>query len=72
MHFVDAGVDSGPIIAQRAVAVLDEDDESSLSQRIHGQEHVLFVEVLRWLAAGREKVEPSAGGSRPRVIVAPL
>jgi len=70
VHFVDAGVDTGPIIAQRVVPVLDDDDEQRLSQRILEQEHQLFVEVLRWIAAGRVRVttEPSA---RPRVIITP-
>jgi phosphoribosylglycinamide formyltransferase-1 len=56
VHFVDAGVDTGRIIAQRAVPVLDSDDEASLSQRIHGAEHELLVSVLVDIAAG--KVRP--------------
>jgi phosphoribosylglycinamide formyltransferase 1 len=71
VHFVDTGVDTGPIIAQRAVNVLDDDDESTICRRILEQEHVVFVEVLRWLAAGRVRVEPSSGGARPRVVVSP-
>lgn len=53
VHFVDSGVDTGPIIAQRAVPVLPGDDVSSLSQRIHAVEHELYVEVLSDIAAGR-------------------
>jgi phosphoribosylglycinamide formyltransferase-1 len=53
VHFVDQGVDSGKIIAQRAVAVEAEDDLATLSARIHGAEHELFVSVLRDIAAGR-------------------
>jgi phosphoribosylglycinamide formyltransferase-1 len=53
VHFVDDGVDSGPIIAQRAVAVLDGDDEASLAARVHAAEHELFVSVLGDIAAGR-------------------
>lgn len=53
VHFVDQGVDSGKIIAQRAVAVEPGDDVSSLAARIHGAEHELFVDVLREIAAGR-------------------
>jgi phosphoribosylglycinamide formyltransferase-1 len=56
VHFVDSGVDTGRIIAQRAVPVLPGDDEASLSERIHAAEHELFVEVLRDIARGR--VEP--------------
>lgn len=68
VHFVDAGVDTGPIIAQRVVPVLDDDDEHRLSQRILEQEHQILVEVLRWIAAGRVQVT-SGAGTRPRVIV---
>jgi phosphoribosylglycinamide formyltransferase-1 len=53
IHFVDEGIDSGPIIAQRAVPVLEDDDESSLAARVHAAEHELFVSVLGDIAAGR-------------------
>jgi phosphoribosylglycinamide formyltransferase-1 len=53
VHFVDSGVDTGPIIAQRAVPVLPGDDEASLSERIHAAEHELFVEVLADIADGK-------------------
>lgn len=53
VHFVDAGVDTGEIIAQRAVSVLPDDTESSLHERIKTQERSLLVEVLlRFLATG--------------------
>jgi phosphoribosylglycinamide formyltransferase 1 len=71
VHFVDNGVDTGPIIAQRAVAVLDDDDESRLGARILEQEHAVYVEVLRWLAAGRVEVYPGEEGARSRVVVTP-
>jgi phosphoribosylglycinamide formyltransferase 1 len=53
VHFVDQGVDSGKIIAQRAVPVAAGDDVSSLASRIHEAEHELFVHVLREIAEGR-------------------
>jgi len=53
VHFVDHGVDSGRIIAQRAVSVEEGDDLASLAARIHEAEHAVFVEVLREIAAGR-------------------
>lgn len=53
VHFVDHGVDSGRIIAQRAVPVEAGDDLAALAARIHGAEHELFVDVLREIAAGR-------------------
>lgn len=55
VHYVDAGCDSGPIIAQRVVPVLEEDDVESLSARILEQEHELLVEVLRGFAARRNE-----------------
>ena len=61
VHFVDDGVDSGPIIAQRAVAVHEGDDEVSLGARIHRAEHELFVSVLSDIAAGR--VSAPRGGT---------
>lgn len=52
VHFVDEGVDTGPIIAQAAVPVLPGDDASSLGARILTQEHRLYPQVLRWAARG--------------------
>jgi phosphoribosylglycinamide formyltransferase-1 len=53
VHFVDAGTDTGPIIAQAAVPVLDDDDEARLAARILAEEHRIYPRVLRLLAAGR-------------------
>jgi phosphoribosylglycinamide formyltransferase-1 len=53
IHFVEAGVDTGPIIAQRAVEVLPDDDAASLHRRIQALEHQLLPEVTALLAAGR-------------------
>ena len=50
VHFVDDGVDTGPIIAQRAVPVLADDDEDSLHARIKDVENPLFVETVGRLA----------------------
>lgn len=52
VHFVDAGVDTGPVIAQRTVAVLDSDDEESLHERIKVQERELLVETVTKLING--------------------
>jgi phosphoribosylglycinamide formyltransferase-1 len=53
VHFVNRGVDSGKIIAQRAVPVEASDDLATLSARIHAAEHELIVSALRDIAAGR-------------------
>lgn len=50
VHLVDAGVDTGPILAQQAVEVLDGDDESTLHERIKVVERRLLVDVLAALA----------------------
>jgi len=60
VHFSDEGVDTGPIIAQAAVAVLDGDTEDSLAARILVEEHRLFPEVIRLVAEGRVSVEGRA------------
>lgn len=52
VHVVDDGVDTGPIIAQRAVEVLDGDDEATLHERIKVEERELLVDVVRRLSVG--------------------
>lgn len=49
VHFVDAGIDTGPIITQRAVEVLDNDTAESLHARIQEQEHIAYPQALRWI-----------------------
>ena len=63
VHFVDAGTDTGPIIAQAAVPVLPDDDEDDLRDRILAEEHRLLPAVVRAVAAGQVTVE----GRRVRV-----
>jgi phosphoribosylglycinamide formyltransferase-1 len=63
VHFVDAGTDTGPIIAQAVVPVLPEDTEDSLQHRILAEEHQLLPAVVRAVAAGKVTVE----GRRVRV-----
>ncbi len=55
VHFVDGGVDTGPIISQRAVEVLESDTADTLKARILEQEHQIFVEALQAIAKGRVK-----------------
>jgi len=52
VHFVDAGIDSGPIIAQRAVPVFEDDTPESLHARIHAAEHELYPECIAAIARG--------------------
>jgi phosphoribosylglycinamide formyltransferase-1 len=52
VHFVDAGVDAGPIIGQQTVPVLDNDSPDSLIQRIHGAEHEHYPKCVAAIASG--------------------
>lgn len=56
VHFVDAGVDAGPIIGQQTVPVLDDDTPESLHQRIHEAEHQLYPECVAAIARGEISV----------------
>ena len=56
VHFVDEGIDTGPIITQVPVPVLDDDDEESLHARIQVEEHRLYPQVIKWFAEGKLKV----------------
>ena len=56
VHFVDENLDAGPIIAQRTVAVRDDDDASTLAARILDEEHAAYVDALKKLAAGKYRV----------------
>jgi phosphoribosylglycinamide formyltransferase-1 len=70
VHLVDGGTDTGPIVAQAAVPVLDDDDPNRLGTRILAKEHELLPRVLQWMAEGRVIVERAvATGRRPRVRV---
>ena len=63
VHFVDEGCDTGPIIAQAAVPVLEHDTEDSLSARILEQEHKLYPQAIKLFAEGKLKIE----GRRVRI-----
>jgi len=57
VHFVDEGVDSGPIIAQSAVPVLPDDSADTLADRILMEEHRLLPRVVNWIARGQVRVD---------------
>ncbi|RVE50468.1 hypothetical protein evm_004893 [Chilo suppressalis] len=59
VHFVDEGVDTGPIITQERVPVLKDDNVESLTKRIHQAEHRAYPRALRMLAAGRVRLAPN-------------
>jgi len=56
VHFVDAGVDSGPIILQRAVEINETDSVETLSQRILEQEHQVYFQAIELFFSGRLQV----------------
>ncbi len=58
VHFANEEYDKGPIIAQRAVEVREDDTRASLEERIHAVEHQLYPEVLQALAEGRVTIGP--------------
>ncbi len=63
VHFVDEGVDTGPVIAQMPVFVQPDDTEETLAARIHAVEHRIYPEVVRAVVEGRIRLE----GRRVRV-----
>jgi phosphoribosylglycinamide formyltransferase-1 len=76
VHFVDEGLDSGPIVLQAAVPVLNEDTVDSLSARILAEEHRIYSEAIRMVSAGTCRIvgrrvlppagaKPSAAGAAP-------
>lgn len=57
VHFVDNEYDHGPIVAQRAVEIREDDTPDSLAERVQEKEREVYPEVIRWFAAGRIHVE---------------
>jgi phosphoribosylglycinamide formyltransferase-1 len=64
VHFVDEGVDSGPIILQEAFALTYPSPVREIEERVHGIEHRLLPEAIRLIAAGRIRIEKG----NPRVV----
>jgi phosphoribosylglycinamide formyltransferase 1 len=65
VHFVDEGVDTGPAILQREVAVPADRDRGRLEQAIHAVEHELYPEAIRMIAKGLVRID----ADDPRVVV---
>lgn len=57
VHFVDTEIDTGPILIQKVVPVMEDDSEDSLSERILAEEHKAYPEAVRLYAAGRLRIE---------------
>jgi phosphoribosylglycinamide formyltransferase-1 len=65
VHFVDEGVDTGPVIVSREVPVPADRDREALEAAIHAVEHDLYPRAIRMLAEGRVRIEEND----PRVVV---
>jgi phosphoribosylglycinamide formyltransferase 1 len=65
VHFVDEGVDTGPVIAQREVEIPADRERAALELAIHATEHQLYPEAIRMIAAGRVRID----GDDPRRVV---
>jgi phosphoribosylglycinamide formyltransferase-1 len=66
VHFVDEGMDNGPVIIQAAVPVSPDDTVESLMPRIHALEHRIYPQALQWLAEDRLRID----GRRVRLLPA--
>ena len=69
VHFVDEGVDTGPILAQEAIELPYAQDIARVEERVHAVEHRLLPEAIRLIARGDVRIEPAEPGSRRRVIL---
>jgi phosphoribosylglycinamide formyltransferase-1 len=59
VHFVDEGVDTGPVIAQREVAIPGDRDRARLEAAVHAVEHELYPEAIRMIARGMVRIDSS-------------
>jgi phosphoribosylglycinamide formyltransferase 1 len=65
VHFVDEGVDTGPAILQRELAVPPGGERGELERAVHALEHELYPEAIRMIARGRVRID----ASDPRVVI---
>ena len=68
VHIVDEGLDSGPIVDQAAVPVLEGDDEPALAARILAQEHRCYPRAVQLFAEGRVQLVAEGGKRRARIL----
>ena len=66
MHFVDEQLDSGPIISQAAVPVLDDDTEATLSARILTEEHRIYSQAIALILSGHWRIDGRRVIAEPR------
>jgi len=66
VHFVAEEMDSGPIVAQGALAVREDDNPETLAARVLGLEHRIYPQALRLVAEGRVTFDPAGDPKNPR------
>jgi phosphoribosylglycinamide formyltransferase-1 len=75
VHFVTPALDHGPIVIQAAVAVLPDDDERSLADRVLAQEHRIYPKAVAWFAEDRLSIRDGivrlSGGDSQALMAAP-
>jgi phosphoribosylglycinamide formyltransferase-1 len=59
VHFIDEGIDTGPVIAQREVPVPEDGDRAKLEAAVHAVEHDLYPEAIRMIARGLVRIDAS-------------
>jgi phosphoribosylglycinamide formyltransferase 1 len=62
VHYVDEGIDTGPVILQREVPVPADRDRAALEEAIHAVEHELYPQAIRMIASGRARIDPCEPG----------
>jgi phosphoribosylglycinamide formyltransferase 1 len=72
VHFVTGVLDGGPLVLQARVPVLPGDTPATLSARVQRQEHIIYPEVIGWIAAGRLRLREAAPEFDGRTLTEPL
>lgn len=72
VHFVTRELDGGPVVLQARVPVRDDDDETSLADRVLKQEHRIYPRVVAWFASGRLRFEDGSAWLDGRRLEEPL
>jgi phosphoribosylglycinamide formyltransferase 1 len=72
VHFVTEQLDAGPAVIQSRVAVTANDDEASLTARVHIQEHRIYPLAVRWFCEGRLRYEAGQAWLDGKVLSAPI
>jgi len=72
IHFVTDELDGGPVIVQKKLAILPDDDAAKLAARVQAEEHRLYPRVIRWFAEGRLRLRGKQVEFDGKLLTAPL